>query len=511
MSNTTIKPRYRLEVEALSNGKLGKATIHALDAETGKVRYTDRADIATAAERRKVVSRVAVALGVEKKHHGALHKAFEAHCNDLMDQRREQQEREATPGAQPPPDPESPEAESERILKETPSEVIRAAERMLHDPDLLGIICDDIEGVGVAGEWQLAASIYLIGTSRKLREPLSGRIQGPSASGKSYPLEKVAALFPPEDTIHATQMTPQALFHMQPGSLSHRFIVGGERSRREDDAQAEATRALREMISTGRLRKLMPVRGEGGLIRTQRIEQEGPIAFVETTTLAKIFNEDDNRCIPLQTDERPEQTREVLRAVAARYEGNYDHSKVEEIVLRNQTAQRLLQRVEVAVPFAQRLVEFLPDDRVERRRAVNLLLGSVAASALLFQFQRERDDRDRVLATAEDYKNVRRLLSGPMGRLLGGGISPAAQRFYERLRERIPRKHYQFRTPEAAKGEQVSERAVRGWLHELVDAGVVELLEQNRGPKPAVWHLTDAPSDLGGNSGLPRVAELFPG
>jgi hypothetical protein len=382
---------------------------------------------------------------------------------------------------------------------------------MLRDPDLLGYICEDIEDVGVAGEWKLAASIYLVGTSRKLPSPLSGRIQGPSASGKSYPLEKVAQLFPPEDVILATQMTPQALFHMRPGALAHKFIVGGERSRLEDDSRAEATRALREMISSGRLSKLMPVKGEGGLIQTERIEQEGPIAFIETTTLTKVFDEDANRCLPLQTDERREQTRKVYRAVAARYEGNYDKDKVEQIIAWHRTLQRLLQPVEVVVPFARRLVELLPDDRVEGRRAVGLLLGGVAASALLFQFQREHDERGRVLATEEDYKLVKKLLSGPMGRILGGGISPAARRFYERLKERIPRDHYQFRTPEAAKGEQVTERAVRGWLYELVDAGLVELIEQHRGPKPAAWHLTDASLDPEANSGLPEVAQLFPG
>jgi hypothetical protein len=196
--------------------------------------------------------------------------------------------------------------------------------------------------------------------------------------------------------------------------------------------------------------------------------------------------------------------------VAERYEGNYEKDKVEEIIAWHRTLQRLLEPAEVVKPFARRLVELLPDDRVEGRRAVGLLLGGVAASALLFQFQRERDERGRVLATEEDYRVVKKLLSGPMGRILGGGISSAARRFYERLKERIPRDHYQFHTP-AAKGERVTERAVRGWLYELVDAGLVELIEQHRGPRSAVWHLTDASLDPEANSGLPEVSQLFPG
>src|SRR5207248_365790 len=108
------------------------------------------------------------------------------------------------------------------------------------------------------------------------------------ASGKSHLIDQTAKLFPAEAVIHATQMTPQALFHMKPGALAHRFVVAGERSRVEDDERAEATRALREMLSAGRLTKLMPVKVEGGRIETAQIEQEGPIAFIESTTLTKV-------------------------------------------------------------------------------------------------------------------------------------------------------------------------------------------------------------------------------
>jgi len=44
-------------------------------------------------------------------------------------------------------------------------------------------------------------------------------------------------------------MTPAAC-STAPGSLVHRFIVAGERSRLENDASAESRRALREMISS---------------------------------------------------------------------------------------------------------------------------------------------------------------------------------------------------------------------------------------------------------------------
>ena len=50
------------------------------------------------------------------------------------------------------------------------------------------------------------------------------------------------------------------------------------------------------MVSAGRLSKLVPLKGENGM-ETVLIEQEGPISFVESTTLGEIFAEDDNRML----------------------------------------------------------------------------------------------------------------------------------------------------------------------------------------------------------------------
>jgi len=132
-------------------------------------------------------------------------------------------------------------------LAKTPEDIRGEAEAMLAAPALVQALLVDVAALGVAGERELAATVYLVGTSRLLVRPLAGIVQGPSASGKSFVIEQTSSLFPPEAVIVATQMTPQALFHMKPGSLKHRFVVGSERFRIEDDERAEATRALREM------------------------------------------------------------------------------------------------------------------------------------------------------------------------------------------------------------------------------------------------------------------------
>jgi hypothetical protein len=139
-----------------------------------------------------------------------------------------------------------------------PQVVRDEAQDLLVNPKLIQQIVDDVALLNVAGEKVLTATIYMIGVSRLLPHPLSGRVHGPSSSGKSYLIEQTASLFPPETIIPATQMTPQALFHIKPGTLVHRFLVAGERSRIEGDEKAEATRALREMQSSGNYQNSCP-------------------------------------------------------------------------------------------------------------------------------------------------------------------------------------------------------------------------------------------------------------
>jgi hypothetical protein len=305
--------------------------------------------------------------------------------------------------------------------------------------------------------------------------------------------------------IFATQMTPQALFHMPPGSLKHKWVVAGERSRLEDDDRAESTRALREMLTSGRLSKLMPVKGDGGRIETATIEQEGPIAFVESTTLTEIFEEDANRCLLLQTDECEEQTRRVLAEAAARHSAprTGDADRLRSI---HHTIQRALPQVDLRVPYADRIAGRFDCKRVEVRRAFPQLLSLVQASALLHHRQRQTDSDGTLLANATDYQIARRLISKSFALSLGGGVSDSARLFFMSLKEWA---RGEFTSKEATKKGTAGKSSVYGWLLELHEAGAVELVEAARGRVPARWKLTGSEPDPGA-AVIPAVDDVFP-
>jgi hypothetical protein len=492
-----------LKIEIKAAGK-AKVDITVRNQEGGIV-LTDRATLISIDGRRETAKDLAGKLrdfGIEKTPD-----ELEEDLQKVWNQFVEQQEKEAAEqakasqdGAEPDPD-----ARERRRLADMPKDVRDEADELLKSPELMKRIVEDIALQGVAGERELAATVYLIGTSRKLDKPLTGRVKGPTSSGKSHVIERAARLMPPESVLQATSITPQALFHMPAGSLRHKLIVAGERSRKEDAEVAEATRALREMISSGRLSKLMPVKMFNELV-TVLIEQDGPIAYLESTTMAKVFAEDENRSISLFTDERQEQTERVINTLADNYaaidiEVGESISRAMQV---HHALQRMLKRVQVVVPFAPKLAKLLPTHRVEIRRGFPHLVSLMQTSALLHQYQRSRTEAGHVIATRDDYKLAHRLLREPMRRLLGGGISEPARRFHDRLNHWFGR--LEFTSKEARAKEPASPSAVYGWMNELSAAGAVELVEPPRGPQPGKWKLNELAKE---EDVLPSDEQLF--
>lgn len=129
---------------------------------------------------------------------------------------------------------------------------------------------------------------------------------------------------------------------------------------------------------------------------TQLIEQEGPIAFTETTSLTTIFDEDLNRCLLLQTDESPGQTRRILQSLARRQTGQ--RHDVGRVIQLHHTLQRLLPLTPIRVPWLDRLADVFTCDRVEVRRVFPQLQAMIQASALLHHRQREMDAAGTILA-----------------------------------------------------------------------------------------------------------------
>lgn|GEM_PF-3594663 len=382
-------------------------------------------------------------------------------------------------------------------LATTDPAILAKALALLKDPCLVQKLAGSLQAAGIVGEDQLALTLYLVGTSRLLPKPLGALIQGCSSSGKSFVMKRVAAFFPPEAVLDATDITPQALYYFQPpGRLMHILVMAGERPRGDAEARAERTRALRELLSSGELRKVVTEKGPDGGQQTREVYQYGPIAYVDSSTNAREFGEDMNRVLLLATDQSPEQTRRILDAEALTAAHLPEERKNLAVLV---TAQRLLKRVVVRIPFAVLIAQVVPVDAPQARRAIGQILSLIKVIALLHQYQRtERPEHGtEIVATVEDYAIARELLLSPLGRSLGLGLKPSEKGYALGLYATFGLSQFTIPQAEALGVNEVrSPSPIHRHVSKLVERGLIERVSERSGRIPATYRLSCHPDTV---------------
>jgi hypothetical protein len=406
-------------------------------------------------------------------------------------------------GAKPPVRAEATDEPPAIVADEPSTEAeLEEAREILRSGDLLDQIETDLAAIGIAGESAYKLTAYLVATSRCLRKPLHAIVRGDSSSGKSHVAEKIADLLPREHVVDATHLSPKALYRME-GMLEHRFLLMGERSRQEGSEIEDATKALRELRSRGRLTAAVVEEGQ-----VVKYNVEGPIASIETTTKEELFDEDANRCLLLNADESPDQTARVLglqAAQAVRGEELVDPSIRRRHVAIQRVLADLAEPPKIVIPFAEKLVGFIPTTRTDARRTFPMLLGIIKASAFLHRFQREIED-DAIVAGVEDYAVALRLVGPVLNAALGEDVSEPVRRFWEALRRNYS-VGVEFTAPELATRIVRKRQRVNELLKPLWPLGVIDMIEEPKGPHPATWKVVKDSLPTGENV-LPKPEAL---
>ncbi|MEZ6189483.1 MAG: hypothetical protein R3F62_31345 [Planctomycetota bacterium] len=383
-------------------------------------------------------------------------------------------------------------AERARAQTDTPDPVELTPERkrralyLLRRKDLLARAADAMDALGFVGEPATKRLAYLVVTSRLLDRPLSALLFAPTSSGKSELLEVLTKLLPAESVEYLSRLTPQALFYAGPNALRHKVVMVDEHV-----GAKEADYSLRTLLSRGSL-TLRASPKPGGVSRPFTVY--GPISLLSGTTSSAINEENLTRCLELSLDDGSEQTRLVQEAQRARWAGE---ARPEVELERWQDAQRLLESLEVVIPFAHALR--FPARTSHDRRGNQKLLGLIAAHALLHQRQREHDEHGRLVATPADYAAVYQLVRAAV-RVDLECLSPKAASAYRLLAEA---------------GRPLSRRGLAGesgWSYNTAKKALGELVGQELARKlgagsPARYALVDR-SLLGGSSELLDPAEL---
>lgn len=288
---------------------------------------------------------------------------------------------------------------------------------------ILDCVAEALDGAMIVGERRTKQLLYLIITTRLLDRPVSAAVKGPSAAGKSFLVERVLALFPPDACHSLTAMSEKALAYSRV-PLQHRFLVLFEAAGLQGDF---ASYLVRSLLSEGRVRYETVERTSKGL-QPRLIEREGPTGFLTTTTAVRLHPENETRMLSIPVADTPEQTAAVLRAQAEpsrSLDGEPFHA-----------LQRWLETGErrVVIPFARQLAREIPPVAVRLRRDFGTVLALIRAHALLHRATRARTDIGEILATFDDYGAVRDLVADLVSEGVAATVSTNMRETVEAVR-----------------------------------------------------------------------------
>lgn len=260
-------------------------------------------------------------------------------------------------------------------------------------------IRDDLILSGLGDNLELALLIYLAATARKSDNKISVLVSGPAGLGKSHLARTVLDLFPGEDIITSSRMTPAGLMGLE--DLRGKILFVYERF--EDPLFAQY---IRELMTEGEVR-YTTADGERRL--------KGPVTLIETTVNHNIVSaENKSRCFVVGINTSSEakngilEKQKSLRTIKGLlYQKNFDSMQEKH----RRFQQELDQSLRVLIPFAED-IRFQASPH-HAPRILQRILNVIATIAYLDQKLRHANTTDCIRyieATREDFEEARELL-----------------------------------------------------------------------------------------------------
>ena len=260
-------------------------------------------------------------------------------------------------------------------------------------------IRDDLIALGLLDNIELAMLIYMSVATRKTKNKISFLITGPAGLGKSYLAKQVLSLFPDEDIVACSRMTPAALTRQ--GDLSDKILFIQEKFKDSQYAQY-----IRQLIS------------EGEVVYTtvnDEYKLRGPTTLIETTIDPGIVGiENNSRCFVVRINTSGEAKSNILdkQKAGRTLEGLLFQSNLLNLREKHRAFQDGLDySLDVMIPFSKSIYfQAMPHHAT---RMLDRALNVISAITCINQKQRQVKEIEGfryVEATEEDFNDAKRLL-----------------------------------------------------------------------------------------------------
>ena len=305
--------------------------------------------------------------------------------------------------------------------------------------NLFDVLEADILETGFIGDTSIPKLVWLASHTRKLGNPVSLVIQGPSGSGKSFAL-KTGLMFIPDDDYEIFHgMSEKALIYSDDLDLKHKHLIIQEAA---GLAEGNGRTFLRQVLSEGEA-KYRTVESIDGSLGSKELHIEGPMGLMMTTTASQIHPEDASRMLSVSIVECDDHIGAILMAQAIGTRKKLSTQRLDE--WKTFSKQALKKDIDVEIPFAAMLADKLPRSHFRIQRDFQQVLSLIKASALLHRCNRERRENGAVIASLTDYKIVYELVSEALSEGLELSVPYSVREVIDAVDElsSLPRKQFE--------------------------------------------------------------------
>jgi DNA primase len=334
---------------------------------------------------------------------------------DLLDTFREQQTETQT------------EASEDLIIPLTAKEK-EQVESFAKKPDLIKRLGELLGKAGIVGEEKNRIFLLIIATSYKMPETLHALIQGSSGSGKTRLLKQISDCIPKEKVTKLTRVSDKVLYNYPEKYFINRLLCLED----IDGLSEEAEFAFRELQSNGELNSATSSKLENGQIVAGQKTVKGPIASMACTTRGEIYEDNMSRVFLIAVDESAAQTKQIIHYQNEKAAGEIDQRKEQEVKYFIRNFIRELKPCEVLNPYANKI--HLPEEAHKIRRLNDLFQSFVKMVTILNQYQRKKDQRNRLITELEDMQTAIDILFESIV-LKVDELDGSLRQFYEKLKD----------------------------------------------------------------------------
>lgn len=278
--------------------------------------------------------------------------------------------------------------------------------KLLNDKQLLHTILRQTEISGVVGNDQAKKSILLACVSTlnlNSDYTLSAMVEGPVGVGKTTLVKSVLSLFPSDKIIERSRITPTALEHMEEELDRKIFFI-------EEASGNQGTYNTKIAISEKSLSLTTVNSVKGNHKAETKCKSTIGTSFISTTTHKPFDKELESRIVRVYPDFSDDYishvANSIIKGVKSPKALKSNDCGAEEF----REALGELEVCSVAIPYA----EIFLTDGIKKMpnifRNLKKILALMQAHTLLYQKQREQKDEGVLIASKDDYLNIKDLL-----------------------------------------------------------------------------------------------------